>query len=358
MSSPQLLPPNLFGLDRSSLAALAEELGEPTYRASQLQAWLYRKHARSFEAMTDLSADLRSRLAERFTLRRPDPVEREESSDGTIKFVFEFKGGARVETVYIPERRWRTLCLSTQAGCPLKCVFCVTGVGGFKRNLDVTEILGQVATVMEAVPASDKPWNVVVMGMGEPLLNTDNVLPALRILMDPAAFGVPARRITLSTVGILPGLERLMKERVRPNLAISLHASNPALRRRLVPIEERYNLRDVIAAAQRYRTPRGGRVTYEYVMLRGVNDSPKHARELTRLLGGGQPCKINLIPLNPAPEIPFRPPEPEALDAFCLSLSAPHITVSVRQPRGQDILAACGQLSMKRELAGVVPATP
>jgi 23S rRNA (adenine2503-C2)-methyltransferase len=190
--------------------------------------------------------------------------------------------------------------------------------------------------------------------MGEPLLNYEATTEALRILMDPEGFAVAPKKLTLSTVGILPALERLMKEPVRPNLAISLHAPNEDLRRTLMPIENKYGLHDVIAAAGRYPIPRGGRVTYEYVLLKGVNDSPSHARELVRLLQGSR-AKVNLIPLNPAPEIPFEAPTPQAVDAFCGTLADAHLTVSVRRPRGQDILAACGQLHLKREAGAATP---
>jgi len=196
-----------------------------------------------------------------------------------------------------------------------------------------------------------RAWNIVVMGMGEPLLNYDNTVIALRALMDPDGFAVAPKKLTLSTVGILPALEKLMQEPVRPNLAISLHAPTKELRRELMPIEDRYDIKDVIAAAQRYPIPRGGAVTYEYVLLGGVNDQPAHARALVRLLAGSR-GKVNLIPLNPAPEIPFAPPTREAVDEFCRILSEARVTVSVRRPRGQDILAACGQLHLKR---GEVP---
>ncbi|HEV7501866.1 MAG TPA: 23S rRNA (adenine(2503)-C(2))-methyltransferase RlmN, partial [Vicinamibacteria bacterium] len=265
--------------------------------------------------------------------------------------------GATVESVFIPEERRRTICISTQAGCPLKCAFCLTGIGGYQRNLETWEILGQVAVVMQEARSAppeinDKAWNIVVMGMGEPLLNYDHTVAALRVLMDPEGFGVAPKRLTLSTVGILPALEKLMREPVRPNLAISLHAPTKELRRTLMPIEERYDIKDVIAAAQRYPIPSGGTVTFEYVLLGGVNDQPEHARALVRLLGGTH-GKVNLIPLNPAPEIPFAPPSAAAVDEFCRILSEAHVPVSVRRPRGQDILAACGQLHLKR---GAVPA--
>ena len=200
---------------------------------------------------------------------------------------------------------------------------------------------------MEEAAPEQKPWNVVVMGMGEPLLNYEATVAALRILMDPEGFAVAPKKLTLSTVGILPALEKLMQEPVRPNLAISLHAPNKALRRALMPIEERYDIEAVMEAAGRYPIPRGGMVTYEYVLLGGVNDTPGHARELVRLLKGRR-GKVNLIPLNPAPEIPFRAPTADAVEEFVQILAGAHVTVSVRRPRGQDILAACGQLHLKR----------
>jgi 23S rRNA (adenine2503-C2)-methyltransferase len=380
---PLLAKPNLFGLDRAALRALVESLGEPAYRADQIHLWMYRRRARSIADMTDLTKGLRERLAATYDLRWPEVVERGHSRDGTIKYLFRLDDGATVESVYIPEERRRTICISTQAGCPLKCAFCLTGISGYKRNLKTWEILGQVATVMSEVlgelggarsaatseggfrggrerpsdgrvsapPDRNKAWNIVVMGMGEPLLNYDNTVSALRVLMDPDGFAVAAKKLTLSTVGILPALEKLMQEPVRPNLAISLHAPTKELRRELMPIEERYDIHDVIEAAQRYPIPRGGAVTYEYVLLGGVNDRPAHARALARLLGGGR-GKVNLIPLNPAPEIPFEPPTRAAVDEFCRILSEARVPVSVRRPRGQDILAACGQLHLKR---GEVP---
>jgi 23S rRNA (adenine2503-C2)-methyltransferase len=339
--------PNLFGLDRTALERLAADLGEPAYRAAQVYSWLYRRRVRSIEEMTNLSRALRDRLAAGHDLRWPDVVERSRSVDGTVKYLFRMDDGATIESVYIPEERRRTICISTQAGCPLKCAFCLTGIAGYKRNLKPWEILGQVATVMAEAPPEQKAWNIVVMGMGEPLLNYDATVQALRILMDPEGFAVAPKKLTLSTVGILPALEKLMQEPVRPNLAISLHAPNARLRGELMPIEQKYALEDVIAAAQRYPIPRGGMVTYEYVLLGGVNDSTGHARELVRLLRGSR-AKVNLIPLNPAPDIPFSPPTKQAVEEFAGILADAHVTVSVRKQRGQDILAACGQLHLKQ----------
>jgi len=353
-----LAKPNLFGLDRAALRALMESMGEPAYRGDQIHLWLYRRRVRAIAEMTDLTKGLRERLAASHDLRWPEVTERGHSRDGTVKYLFRLDDGATVESVYIPEERRRTICISTQAGCPLKCAFCLTGISGYKRNLKTWEILGQVATVMAEAPPEQKAWNVVVMGMGEPLLNYDNTVVALRVMMDPDGFAVAAKKLTLSTVGILPALEKLMKEPVRPNLAISLHAPTKELRRELMPIEERYDIHDVIEAAQRYPIPRGGAVTYEYVLLGGVNDRPAHARALARLLGGGK-GKVNLIPLNPAPEIPFAPPTRAAVDEFCRILSEARVPVSVRRPRGQDILAACGQLHLKRgEVPVPAPAVP
>jgi 23S rRNA (adenine2503-C2)-methyltransferase len=342
-----MTPTNLFGLDRDALRDVLGRLGEPAYRADQVYSWLYLHRARSLGEMTNLAKPLRQRMAAEHELRWPAVEDRSVSRDGTVKYLFRLDDGATIESVYIPEERRRTICISTQAGCPLKCAFCLTGIGGYTRNLKPWEILGQVATVMAEAPPEQKAWNVVVMGMGEPLLNYDATVAALRILMDPEGFAVAPRRLTLSTVGILPALEKLMKEPVRPNLAISLHAPNKALRRALMPVEERYDIHDVMEAAGRYPIPRGGMVTYEYVLLGGVNDDPGQARELVRLLKGHR-GKVNLIPLNPAPEIPFRAPTQEAVDTFARILADAHVTVSVRRPRGQDILAACGQLHLKR----------
>lgn len=352
-----MIRPNLFGLERAALAGALHELGEPPYRTGQVYSWLYQKRARSFAEMTNVGKDLRHRLGASWDLRWPEVKERSLSYDGTRKYLFRLDDGATIESVSIPEESRRTICISTQAGCPLKCAFCLTGIAGYKRNLQTWEILGQVATVMAEAPATPVPWNVVVMGMGEPLLNYDATVSALRVLMDPEGFAVAPRRLTLSTVGILPALEKLMREPVRPNLAISLHAPNAALRRALMPIEEKYALADVVEAALRYPIPQGGLVTFEYVLLRGVNDTAQHARELARLLGGRR-VKVNLIPLNATPEIPFGVPTPEAVDAFCRVLARAHVTVSVRRPRGQDILAACGQLHLKRAEEAPLAAQP
>ena len=348
---------NLFGFDRAALETALSDLGEPAYRARQLYQWLYKKRARDMGTFTNLGKPLRAKLAQAYEVRWPELAERDLSYDGTVKYLFRLDDGATIESVYIPEETRRTICISTQAGCPLKCGFCLTGISGYRRNLKPWEILGQVATVMDDAPRRDLPWNVVVMGMGEPLLNYEATVASLRVLMDPEGFAVAPRKLTLSTVGILPALEKLAQEPVRPNLAISLHAPNATLRRQLMPIEEKYSIEEVIAAAQRYPIPRGGLVTYEYVLLKGTNDTAAHARELVRLLRGS-PCKVNLIPLNPAPEIPFQAPTTASVNTFAKILADALITVSVRRPRGQDILAACGQLHLKRRPDAPAAAPP
>lgn len=322
-------------------------LGDEPFRAGQLYSWLHARRASTLDAMTDLPRALRQRLAATHDVGWPEVAESVLSGDGTVKYLFRLAGGATVETACIPDSRRRTLCLSTQAGCPLRCAFCLTGLSGFRRNLTVAEILGQVAVAQSLAPPDDLPWNIVIMGMGEPLLNEEATFRALRVLMDPRGFGVPPRRVTLSTVGVLPALDHLAAEPVRPNLAISLHAPDAGLRERLMPIEKRYSLDAILAAAERYLPPQGGRVTFEYVLLGGVNDTREHARKLARLLR--QPRgKVNLIPLNPAPGIPFEAPTEAAVSAFCGVLADAGLTVSVRRSRGADILAACGQLHLRR----------
>ena len=342
---------NLFGLSLAEIEELMIGLGEPRFRAPQIYAWLYAKRVSGIEAMTNLKGELRSALALQYAVRRIAVADRQVSSDGTIKSLFRCDDGATIESVYIPETRRQTICISTQAGCPVKCTFCLTGISGYKRNLKAWEILSQVAHVMDeaaaASPGDTRPWNVVVMGMGEPLLNYENTMAALRILMDPRGFAITPKKLTLSTVGILPALEKLKLEPVRPNLAISLHAPNSKLRAELMPIESKYALKDVIEAADSYPSPRGGRVTYEYVLLRDVNDRDEHAHALARLLRGRN-GKVNLIPLNPAGPIPFEAPRKVQVARFEGILLDAGIPVSVRKPRGQDVLAACGQLHLKK----------
>ena len=340
--------PNLFGMSLAELRTTLGELETP-FRSRQVYDWLYRQRVRSFDEMTNLSRTLRERLSASFSIAWPEQQEQRLSDDGTRKYLFRLSDGAMIESVMIPQERRRTICVSTQAGCPLKCTFCLTGVGGYGRNLTPGEILGQVAAVMSEIGPAEtdepRPWNVVFMGMGEPLLNVDATLAAVRVLLDPKAYAVAPRKLTVSTVGIIPALDRMAAEPVPPNLAISLHAATPELRLALMPIEARYPLDAVLAAAERYPNPGGAGVTFEYVLLRNVNDSVSEARQLVKLLKGRR-CKVNLIPLNPAAELPYEPPTPEAVDAFSRTLVEAGLSVSVRRPRGQDVLAACGQLRL------------
>ncbi len=346
-----VLAQNLFGMSLAEIEALMSALGEPRFRAPQIYSWLYARRVRRIGEMTNLKAALRASLGEHHEVRRIGVADRQFSTDGTIKSLYRCDDGATIESVFIPETRRRTLCISTQAGCPVKCAFCLTGISGYRRNLKAWEILSQVAHGMDeaaaASPRDERPWNVVVMGMGEPLLNYENTIAALRILMDPAAFAITPKKLTLSTVGILPALEKLKREPVRPNLAISLHAPTSKLRAELMPIENKYALKDVIAAADSYPSPRGGRVTYEYVLLKDVNDRDEHAHALARLLRGRN-GKVNLIPLNEADPIPFAAPTKAQVERFEGILLDAGVPVSVRRPRGQDVLAACGQLHFKK----------
>jgi 23S rRNA (adenine2503-C2)-methyltransferase len=293
--------------------------------------------------MTDLSKALRGRLPELFRISSPTVSARQRSSDGTVKLALGLEDGRRIESVYIPESPGETFCVSTQVGCAMKCAFCLTGKMGLARNLTAGEIAGQVRLLARELGLLDARFNIVLMGMGEPLHNYDETMKALRILGDGDGLAVSPRRVTLSTVGVVPALERLADEPYMPNLAISLHATNEAQRDLLVPLNRKYNIAEVIEACRRFPIKRRSRITFEYVMLAGVNDSAADARRLVALLDGIR-AKVNLIPLNEAAGIPFARPSDERVDAFAEILAARHLTVSVRKSRGRDIRAACGQL--------------
>jgi 23S rRNA (adenine2503-C2)-methyltransferase len=293
--------------------------------------------------MTDLPRELRVRIAGEFALTTPALALRDRSVDGTEKFLLRLADGGQIESVFIPDTPSMTFCISTQIGCAMACAFCLTGKMGLVRNLTAGEIVGQVRVLADALAMRDKRFNIVLMGMGEPLHNYDETMKALRILGDDHGFAMSPRRVTLSTVGLLPALERLAKEPVMPNLAISLHAPTDLARGELVPLNKKYGVADIIGACRRFPLKRRGRITFEYVMLAGVNDSPEDALGLARLLAGVK-SKVNLIPLNAAPGIPFERPSEETIDRFAQILSDHHLTVSVRKSRGRDIRAACGQL--------------
>ena len=341
-------PLNLFEIERASLEAALRERGHEPFRARQIFAWLYKKGATGPDAMTDLPLALRAMLAREFTLTTPSVERRETSMDGTVKFLLRLQDGRHIESVFIPDTPAMTLCLSTQVGCGMACAFCLTGKMGLVRNLTAGEITGQVQVLVDALNLRDTAFNIVLMGMGEPLHNYDETMKALRIVCDREGLGLPPRRITLSTVGLLPQLERLGHEPIMPNLAVSLHAPTDQQRGALVPINRKYGIADIIAACKRFPLKKRSRITFEYVLLAGVNDRPEDARQLAKLLGGLR-AKVNLIPLNPAAGIPFERPPDGAIDRFARILAERGVTVSVRKSRGRDIRAACGQLIVEGE---------
>ena len=344
---------NLIGLTRPELAAALVSLGEreasAPMRARQLWHWLYYRGARGFAEMTTLAKATRGRLEENFVIRRPEVARALESADGTRKWLVRFGDGQEVETVHIPEADRGALCVSSQVGCTLTCAFCHTGTQKLVRNVTAAEIVGQILIARDALGEWPTPKigrmlsNIVMMGMGEPLLNYDNVAKALAIAMDGEGIALSRRRITLSTAGIVPMIERCGRE-LGVNLAISLHAVTDELRDRIVPINRKYPLKELLAAARAYPGANNARrITFEYVMLDGVNDSPADARALARLLRG-IPAKVNLIPFNPWPGAPYGCSSPAAIKAFAEIINAAGYSAPVRVSRGQDILAACGQL--------------
>ena len=340
-------PTNLFGLDRAGVAALFDALGERRYRTEQIMKWVYHRGVRDFAAMSDLSKSLRERLGEIATLALPEVIDTQCSVDGTRKWTLRVAGGSAVETVLIPDRGRNTLCVSTQAGCVLDCSFCSTGKQGFSGNLTTAEIVGQVALVAEFLRAAGDErgvTNVVMMGMGEPLLNFDATVMASAILNDDLAFGISKRRVTISTAGVVPAIYELAN-RADVSLAVSLHAPNDALRDQLVPINRKYPIADLLSACRHYLQVLGEHrsVTIEYTLLRGVNDTPALAHELAALLRDVR-CKINLIPFNPFPASGYERPDDESVRAFQTILLNAGYAAMLRTTRGDDIAAACGQL--------------
>jgi 23S rRNA (adenine2503-C2)-methyltransferase len=340
---------NLIGLDRQALADELAAIGAPAFRTRQLWHWIYHRGATDFAAMTSLAKEFRARLAERFVVERPTIATAQHSLDGTRKWLLRFGDGQEVETVHIPEEDRGTLCVSSQVGCTLTCKFCHTGTQRLVRNLSAAEIVGQVMTARDQLGEWPSPQdgrllsNIVLMGMGEPLYNYDNVAQAMKIVMDGEGIAISKRRITLSTAGVAPMIERCGRE-LNINLAISLHAVNDELRDRIVPINRKYPLAVLLEACRNYPgLSNARRITFEYVMLKDVNDSPAEARELVRLLKG-IPAKVNLIPFNPWPGAPFECSTEASIKRFSDIVFDAGYASPVRTPRGQDIMAACGQL--------------
>ncbi len=340
-TNPVSIP--LHELERSALEDALAERGHQRFRARQIFQWLYRRGIGTPDAMTDLSRELRETLSREFSVATPAIVARERSADGTEKFLLRLADGRQLESVFIPDTPAMTFCISTQVGCAMACAFCLTGRMGLVRNLSSGEIVGQVRVLADALSLRDKAFNIVLMGMGEPLHNYDETMKALRILADEYGFAVPPRRVTLSTVGLIPALERLAKEPLMPNLAVSLHAPTDRQRGELVPINRKYGVADIIAACRKFPLRKRSRITFEYVLLAGINDSMDDAVSLAKLLRGVK-SKVNVIPLNAAAGIPFTRPSDEVIDRFAKTLSERGILVSVRKSRGRDIRAACGQL--------------
>src|SRR5688500_2473243 len=312
MSSPR---PDLAELELQELEAALDARGVERFHARQLYRWIYRRGITDFDRMTDLSRTLRSQFAHDFIISTPRIVSDERSVDGTRKFVLELADRRRIESVFIPDTPSMSFCISTQVGCAMACGFCLTGKMGLVRNLTAGEIAGQVRVLAAATGLLDFPFNIVLMGMGEPLHNYDSTMKALRILHSEHGLAVSPRRVTLSTVGIVPGLDRLAREPLMPNLAISLHATTDELRTELVPPNRKYPLAQILEACRRFPLKKRNRITFEYVMLAGVHDTQEDARRLVRLLSGIK-AKVNLIPLNPAPGIPYDRPSDERVDRF------------------------------------------
>ncbi|HTW27053.1 MAG TPA: 23S rRNA (adenine(2503)-C(2))-methyltransferase RlmN [Acetobacteraceae bacterium] len=349
---------DLVGLTRTELAAELAAIGEAPFRAKQLWHWIYHQGVTDFARMSSVARPLQQRLAERFVIGRPEVARRQTSDDGTSKFLLRFRDGQEAECVYIPDRQEDrgAVCISSQVGCTLSCRFCHTGTQALVRNLGVAEIVGQFMAARDAYgewpsPKGETPRllsTIVLMGMGEPLYNYENVAAAMQIVMDNEGIALSRRRITLSTSGVVPMMDRAGGE-LGVNLAVSLHAVRDELRDELVPLNRKYPIAELIAACRRYPgASNARRITFEYVMLRGVNDSAAEAHELVRLIAG-IPAKVNLIPFNPWPGSWFEPSTRSAIDRFAAIVMEAGFASPVRAPRGRDILAACGQLRTESE---------
>src|SRR5690242_11027808 len=350
------MPQALAGLE---LRDLQEAIGpsQPAFRARQVYQALYQGKIRSIDQITTLPSSLRASLCERFSVGLPDIASYFDSTDGTRRYLLELADNRTVETVLMPEESRDTICISSQVGCPVNCQFCLTALMGLERNLTAGEIVGQVLFVMQThrLSTGSDRLNIVMMGMGEPLLNLPNVIKATRLLADPEGIGLSQRRITLSTAGIVPKIEELGREPIRPKLAISLNASSEEQRRELMPITRKYHLKDLLDACKAYPLRSWEKLTFEYVLLKGVNDTDADARRVVRLLSNLN-AKVNLIALNPGPGIPFETPEPEHVVAF-QAIIRRAMPCFIRKPRGLDIFAACGQLKrVNQELVQVDPA--
>ncbi len=346
--TPSLHTINLTDLTRDELTEFIISQKLPAFRAKQIFSWLYRPGITDFSQMTNLSKQFRDSLCQHAVIGRLTVAEKEVSSDGTIKFAFRLHDGKVIESVLIPEDNRHTLCVSSQVGCAMGCGFCLTATMGFVRNLTCAEIVGQVFAVLEDMQERDAGTlnNLVFMGMGEPLANFDTLIKSLDILTDDLGLNFAERRITVSTCGLVPEILKL-GQHSKVNLAISLHAADDATRNRLMPINSRYPIGELLDACRSFPLPKRKRIMFEYILLKGINDSDQDAKNLAKLLRG-IPCKINLLPCNEAPEIPFKRPDDARIEAFQNILRRNDYTVLLRSGRGADISAACGQLAVKK----------
>ncbi|KAF0247301.1 MAG: 23S rRNA (adenine2503-C2)-methyltransferase [bacterium] len=340
----------LVGMDLAAMRQFFKEIGEQPFRATQLYRAIYKHRQTSYEEITEFSKDLRTKLSSLSVVIKQQIDRKFNSEDGTRRYLFKLFDGREIESVWIPETERATICISSQVGCPLACEFCLTAQLKLKRNLSVGEIVGQVITVLSDVysikQSPDRQINIVMMGMGEPLLNYDNVTAAIRLISDNEGMAISTKHITLSTAGIVPRIYDLGKEETRPKLAISLTGATDELRDRLMPINRRYPLKELLKACQEFPLKPREKITFEYVMLKDVTDSDVDARRLVKLLSGLQ-AKVNLIPHNPAEELPFESSSHERVLAFQQILVDRGLPAFIRRPRGQDIFAACGQLAAK-----------
>ncbi|MCK5716826.1 MAG: 23S rRNA (adenine(2503)-C(2))-methyltransferase RlmN [Thiomargarita sp.] len=337
---------NLLDLDRQGLTAFFMSLGEKPFRATQIMKWIHQQGILDFDTMTNLSKSLRQRLKECANFSLPQVQKHQISVDGTRKWLLQLDADNSIEMVFIPEEGRGTLCVSSQVGCALNCHFCATGQQGFNRNLTVSEIIAQVWIAKHQLCSEYTVSNIVMMGMGEPLTNFDNVVTAMKVMMDDFAYGISWRRLTLSTVGIVPAIKRL-KEECPVSIAVSLHAPTDSLRDQLIPINKKYPLQQLMHACRAYTTGKPSRhITFEYVMLKGINDSPAEAHTLVKLLKG-IPSKINLIPFNPYPHSPYQCTSIDSINRFRNILMHADLVTVTRKTRGAEIEAACGQLAGK-----------
>ncbi|WP_457567533.1 23S rRNA (adenine(2503)-C(2))-methyltransferase RlmN [Desulfurobacterium sp.] len=337
---------DIKSLTFSELQKFVLSIGFKKYRAVQISRWIYKKLATSFEEMTDISKEGRKLLKEKAEIYNLKILKKETSSDGTIKYLFELKDGNRIETVFIPERDWNTLCISTQVGCPIGCKFCFTAKDGFTRNLTTSEIVDQYISVQRDVGINNRISNIVFMGMGEPLLNFENVKKSVSIFTDDKMAGLSRRKITISTCGIIPGIERMAREIPKVKLALSLHATDEKTRENLIPLNRKYPIKEIMKTLKKYPADNVRRIMIEYLMLEGVNDSREDALRLAQLVRG-IPVKVNLIPFNPYPGSEFKTPPREKIEVFQKMLWDRGIATFIRDSRGKDISAACGMLRGK-----------